>query len=137
MRSQEDGNDIELGGRQCPTVDSPFCQAIASMVEFWKRGSLLSASFQLRANDVAGFAGFGAGSQHCPAVTLQTLNHYPGRLPAVIRRRAYSKKVQPGLEVQWQGAFPDFVLSMDLLFSSMLLLQQLPPCSKPTSTRIE
>ena len=74
MRNQKDGNGFELGGRQCRTVDSPFCQAIAGMAEFWRE-----RSFQFQANDVAGFAGFGAGPQHCPAVTLQT---YPDALPA-------------------------------------------------------
>jgi hypothetical protein len=57
------------------------------MVEFWKREKVIERSFQFQANDVAGFAGFGVGSQHCPAVTLQTTRTPSGK---VKQRQAYS-----------------------------------------------
>ena len=75
MRNQKDGNGFELGGRQCPRRFVRQSQAWLS----FGREKVIERSFQLQANDVAGFAGFALAPQHCPAVTLQT---YPGRLPA-------------------------------------------------------
>jgi hypothetical protein len=47
------------------------------------REKVIERSFQLQANDVTGFAGVGAGSQHCPAVTVYNKPEPPSRrLPA-------------------------------------------------------